>query len=162
MLLQRELTSLKICVQGSYFKTGYQSTVPVNPTLVYEKAFGENISAGTVFSYAGSKINSYYYGDIKYTALYIGSRLSYHFSLKNNSKIDPYLGAGIGYVFVGASGKYGDFVGAVSGIGYSFWGGCRYYFAKKVSVYAEVGYRSLSVLNVGLSFKMCEFFETMG
>ena len=32
------LLNLGIGIGSPYFKAGYQSTVPVNPTLVYEKA----------------------------------------------------------------------------------------------------------------------------
>ncbi len=90
-----------------------------------------------------------------YKYIPIGVTANYHFKL-DEPKIDPFIGAGLGYNIVSCSGT-GAF-GSVS-CGYSsgiyFIGrvGARYFFAPKMSVYADAGAGG-AALNVGLMFKV--------
>jgi len=61
-----------------------------------------------------------------------------------------YGGASLGYVIVSVSDKRGYSGHAASAVGF---GGGKYYFSSNTAVYAEVGYQSLSFLNIGVSFK---------
>jgi hypothetical protein len=95
--------------------------------------------------------NSFY----SYKYIPIGVTANYHFKL-DEPKIDPFIGAGLGYNIVSCSGT-GAF-GSVS-CGYSsgiyFIGrvGARYFFAPKMSIYADAGAGG-AALNVGLMFKV--------
>lgn len=156
-----KLINLGIGVGTPFFGSGYKSTIPINPTITWEKSFSDIISVGGTISYAASKYSYNYVdafgnikiNDIKYTAIFLGARGSYHFAL-SNEKFDPYVGGGLGYVILTASNNEGYMGGAASGIGFTFYAGGRYYLAKKISLYSELGYASLSFLNVGISLKM--------
>jgi outer membrane protein W len=90
-----------------------------------------------------------------YKYIPIGVTANYHFKL-DEPKIDPFIGAGLGYNIVSCSGT-GAF-GSVS-CGYSsglyFIGrvGARYFFAPKMAFYADAGAGG-AALNVGLMFKV--------
>lgn len=142
-----KVLSLGVGFGSPYWPTGFSSSLPVNPTLTFEKAVTDQISAGTTFAYSSTK---YYDYDIRFNAVYLGGRGAYHFSIPNE-KVDLYAGAGLGYAIVFVSSKYGSTWGASSGLAYSLFGGGRYYFSKRVAAYAELGYGSFSVANVGLS-----------
>jgi predicted porin len=64
-----------------------------------------------------------------------------------------YGGASLGYVIVSVSDKRGYSGRAASAVGFGAFGGGKYYFSSNTAVYAEVGYQSLSFLNIGVSFK---------
>lgn len=144
-----KLLNLGIGLGSPYFGTGYSSSLPVNPTITYEKGVSDEISTGITASYTSKRFKGF---DLKYNAFYLGVRGSYHFAL-NNNKLDPYLGGGLGYVVVSVGDKTYGTLAAGSGVGYSFFAGGRYYWAEKASLYAELGYGSLSILNLGVSFK---------
>jgi outer membrane protein W len=90
-----------------------------------------------------------------YKFIPIGVTANYHFKL-DEPKIDPFIGAGLGYNVVSCSGS-GAF-GTVS-CGYSsnlyFIGrvGARYFFAPKMAVYADAGAGG-AAFNVGVTFKI--------
>ena len=90
-----------------------------------------------------------------YKYIPIGVTANYHFKL-DEPKIDPFIGAGLGYNIVSCSGT-GSF-GTVS-CGYSsglyFIGrvGARYFFAPKMALYADAGAGG-AALNFGLMFKV--------
>ncbi len=143
-----KLLNLGLGLGSPYFGSGYTSSLPVNPTITYEKGISNEISVGGTVSYASAKLKSY---DLKYNAFYLGARGSYHFS--SNVKTDLYGGAGLGYVVVSlADSEYGSY-GAASGVGYSLFVGGRYYFTNATALYGELGYGSLSILNVGVTLK---------
>lgn len=144
------LLSLGIGVGTPYFGAGYSSSLPVNPTVAYEQTVVNDISVGGELSYAGSKL----YG-FNVNAVYVGARGSYHLGplLNVDSKIDLYGGVGLGYVVVNVSDDAGDSATASSGLGYGLYAGARYYFTPATAIYAELGYQSLSYLNVGVTFK---------
>ena len=68
-------------------------------------------------------------------------------------KVDLYGGASVGYVIVSVSDNQGYTGSAASTAGFGVFGGIRYYFQPKIAVYGELGYQSLSVLNIGVTFK---------
>lgn len=143
--------NLGVGVGTPYWGGGYSSSLPVNPTLTYEGSVDDEISAGVTLAYGSSKYS--YFGDWKYNGYYIGGRGSYHFDI-SKPNVDLYAGAGLGYVIVSVSSKvYGYGATATSGVGYTAFGGGRYYLGK-AAVYAELGYGSFSVLNAGISFKL--------
>jgi len=81
--------------------------------------------------------------------LFIGARVNYHFVIKSNPKIDPFIGLGLGYTkwsidndFFDDSGI--DFVGNV---------GARYYFSSKMALYADLG-TGAATINLGIMFKL--------
>jgi hypothetical protein len=154
------LVNIGIGVGTPFFGSGYSASLPVNPTVSYERGITDAISVGGQLSYASYKYsfsdgyiaNNY---SIKYSATYIGARASYHLSqlLSIPDKFDLYGGASVGYVVVGASDNQGNaaILGSAFGVG-GFAGG-KYYFSSSTAVYAELGYQSLSYLNIGIAFK---------
>ena len=118
-----------------------------------------NLGNGTLgiqaaFDYYSWSANFVGYG-WSYKYIPIGVTANYHFKL-DEPKIDPFIGAGLGYNIVSCSGS-GAF-GSVS-CGYSsgiyFIGrvGARYFFAPKMALYADAGAGG-AAFNVGLMFKV--------
>jgi hypothetical protein len=100
----------------------------------------------------GDRIAQY---DWDYSYLPIGVTANYHFNLENN-KIDPFLGAGLGYFVVncsyngpGVDVDCGDYASGVYFIGKA---GIRY-FLQRLALYADVG-AGAATLNVGAMFKI--------
>jgi hypothetical protein len=83
------------------------------------------------------------------TYIPISGTANYHFNVKSNPKIDPFVGAGLGYWIVNTNfgGSYN------SGIYFITRAGIRYFFSPKVAFYGDVGFGA-SNLNVGLSFAL--------
>jgi len=86
----------------------------------------------------------------------IGVTANYHFKMENK-KIDPFLGAGLGYQLVNAScpGFQGtDPCGSYSsGIYFSTKAGIRYFMSESLALYADVGVGAAN-LNIGAMFKI--------
>ena len=93
-----------------------------------------------------------------YSASYIpiGVTANYHFKMENK-KIDPFLGAGLGYQVVNAScpGFQGaDPCGSYSsGIYFITKAGVRYFMNSATALYADVGVGAAN-LNIGAMFKI--------
>lgn len=124
-------------------------------TLKYEYGISERIGVGFSVGYSnsdvsweidstvgGKKINNYYkYKVEKITAK---ARFNYHF-LVNNDKIDPYIGAGIGYRRINREHKSSDttFDGfntkTLIPIAFEASFGTRYLFSKHFGAFAEIG-----------------------
>ena len=109
----------------------------------FEHGFTDNISAGgsvdfLKYSYAG------FSGP---TWLYFAARGSYHAGelLKAGDKLDPYIGAGLGYLSAGDVAGFG-------GIFPQIHIGARYYFSEKVGAFAEAGAGS-AALKLGVTLK---------
>ena len=152
------LLNIGIGVGSPFFGSGYSASIPVNPTITYEKGVTDAISVGATFSYASSK---YTYSDftsdytLKESAIYIGARGSYHFNqlINLDNNLDLYGGASLGYVIVSVSDNQGDSAAAASAAGFGLFAGAKYFFAPTTGIYAELGYESLSYLNIGITFK---------
>jgi len=85
----------------------------------------------------------------------IGVTANYHFKMENK-KIDPFLGAGLGYQIVNASCVYQgvDYCGSYSSeIYFITKGGIRYFMNSNTALYADVGVGA-ATLNVGAMFKI--------
>lgn len=151
------LLNIGVGIGSPFFGSGYTSSLPVNPTISYERGVTDAISVGGQLSYASSKyesgISNY---SFKESAIYIGARGSYHFNelLDLNPKFDLYGGASLGYVTVSISDNQGSFDGTASGFGFGLFAGGKYYLKPSTALYAELGYQSLSFLNIGVAFKL--------
>src|SRR5688572_20415751 len=85
----------------------------------------------------------------------IGVTANYHFKMENK-KIDPFLGAGLGYQLVNASCVYQgvDYCGSYSSqIYFITKGGIRYFMNSNTALYADIGVGAAN-LNVGAVWKM--------
>jgi hypothetical protein len=83
--------------------------------------------------------------DFRYIAL--GVTANYHFQVKSNPKVDPFLGLGLGNFIVDT-----DFAGDYStGIYFIGRAGIRYFYKPRLALYADAG-AGASTLNVGVTF----------
>ncbi len=83
--------------------------------------------------------------DWRYTN--IGVTANYHFQVKSNPKVDPFLGLGLGNSSVST-----DFTGGYSsGIYFIGRAGIRYFMNPRLALYADAG-AGASTLNVGVTF----------
>lgn len=139
---------------GSPYWSGLQKSLPVNPRVGVEVGINDEISVGGSLAYSGAKYDYYYLGEYqyKYNAWFVALRGAYHFDVENE-KIDPYLGASLGYVIVSVTGEGGYAYGVASGAGYGAFGGVRYYIKPNFGLNGELGYSSFSFLSLGVSLK---------
>lgn len=95
-------------------------------------------------------------GTSSVTVIPIGVTANYHFKMENK-KIDPFLGAGLGYEIWNASCVYQgvDYCANTysSGIYFITKAGIRYFVNDGMAVYGDVGVGASS-FNVGLTWKM--------
>ncbi len=87
--------------------------------------------------------------DYDFRYLNIGVTANYHFPIKTNPKIDPFLGLGLGNASVSTSyaGSYS------SGIYFIGRAGIRYFYTPRLAVYADAG-AGASTLNLGAMFSL--------
>jgi hypothetical protein len=150
------LLNVGVGVGSPFFGSGYSASLPINPSISYEKGVSNVINVGGQLSYANYKYSSIFSGySFKESATYIGARGSYHLNtaLDIDNKFDVYGGASLGYVVVNVSDNVGNSASAGSGLGFGLYAGGKYYFAPATAIYAELGYQSLSYLNIGIAFK---------
>lgn len=99
---------------------------------------------------------AYIGGSSGITYIPIGVTGNYHFKMENK-KIDPFLGAGLGYEIVNASCVYQgvDYCGTAysSAIYFITKAGIRYFMNSNMTLYADVGVGG-ATLNAGLMWKM--------
>jgi hypothetical protein len=81
--------------------------------------------------------------------IFFGARANYHFVIKSNPKIDPFVGLGLGYANWSGDNDFVDY-GGVDFVGNA---GIRYYFSPKLAGYADVG-TGAATLNLGVMFKL--------
>ena len=96
-----------------------------------------------------------------YKIIPITVTVNYHFALENK-KIDPFVGAGLGYERVSVRGPSCVIFGVnycdnaySSGVYFVGHAGIRYYVQPKLALYADVGSGS-GALHVGIMFKIAE------
>jgi len=149
------LFNVGVGIGSPFFGSGYESSLPVNPSISYERGVSDAISVGGQLSYASAKYDAGFNYTFKESAIYIGARGSYHFNelLKLSPKFDLYGGTSLGYVTVSVSDNQGSFTGTASGFGFGLYAGAKYYFGSSTAIYSELGYESLSFLNLGIAFK---------
>jgi len=114
----------------------------------YESGIHEDISVGGQFDFSTGGYNG------GYRAYYLGVRASCHFNRLlniNDSKIDFYAGAGLGY----RSWRWVDsyYSNYNSGLYWNGFIGGKYYFTNKTSAFLELGYAGLSSSRIGVAFK---------
>jgi len=87
--------------------------------------------------------------DYDFTYIPIAATANYHIKIENNSKFDPFVGLGLGYLIVDTpyTGSYNSgiyFVGRV---------GARYFMTPRMALYGDAG-AGAATLNVGVTFKL--------
>lgn len=157
------VVNLGVGLGDVYLGSGY-SGVPVSLNASFDRGVTDKlgigyIGAGGTIGYLSRSLNIGSGYKEKVSALLIGARASYHFSLEGEigEKLDPYAGVVFGYVITSASNDapsgYSYNYGKSSSVGAGAFAGAHYYFTPNFGAYAEVGYNIISVLNTGLTFK---------
>jgi hypothetical protein len=81
---------------------------------------------------------------------------AYHFPVRSEPKLDPFLGAALGYYVVSTSGEeFGgaSYTGSTSRMFLGIFGGARYAFNNSTSGVVRIGFGS-AALTLGLDFKL--------
>ncbi len=164
LLLAFVLTSLKSVAQGAYkegdkllnvgigLNSYYTSGIPLGAS--YEVGLTSDWSVGGNIDYLSS--NDF---GLKFTALYLGGRASYHvndFLKIKSDKIDIYLGAVVGYrSFTWSDGYTGtSYTGYGSGVYVGGYIGGKYYFSDKIGGFLEFGAIGSTNARLGVAFKL--------
>lgn len=162
-----------------YTEAGYtQSGIPTI-TLAYEHGVSRHWGVGILFDYASTSLallnapgnpangngNPYSYSNMVNLTAYAGAiTTSYHLAPKN-LKIDPYIGAALGYTSISftftTTDPYASTDGntalAIKGSDILFGGfvGIRLYLSNTIGLWTNIGYMgaSSSLINVGLAAK---------
>lgn len=128
----------------------YDGGIPFGAS--FEKGISNNISVGVNADYLSND-----YLAFKFTAIYFGVRASYHVNelLKIKSeKIDLYGGPTLGYrsfSWKDTDQDLGDSYG--SGVFLGAYIGGKYYFNKKIGLFAELGSIGSTNARIGVAFK---------
>lgn len=148
----------------SHFKVGYTDIGPTiglggigSAGIAFGGRFERGIKAlpdlgnGVLGIEASADIwtyNNRYVGrDYDFRYVNIGVTANYHFEVKGNPKIDPFLGLGLGN-----SSVQTDFAGDYSsGIYFIGRAGVRYFYKPRLALYADAG-AGASTLNMGVTF----------
>ncbi len=135
--------------------TSYYHGTPIG--LSFEAGIHKDISIGAQLDYSSGQANDYGLSNWGYKAYYIGVRGSYHLNrvIKvSTSKLDLYVGLGLGYKgFQWNDRSYGYGYNYGSGVFPNYFVGAKYYFAPKISGFAELGYTGISSSRIGVAFK---------
>jgi hypothetical protein len=91
--------------------------------------------------------NRYLTADFDYRFINIGATANYHFNVKSNPKVDPFLGLGLGHSSV-STDALGGYSSGVYFIGRA---GIRYFYKPRLALYADAG-AGASTLNAGVTF----------
>lgn len=149
---------------GPIFKPGYMD---IGPTVGFGGIGGAGLAFGGRFERAikalpdlgdgvlGIEASIDYWSyedrfaslDYDFRYISIGVTANYHFQVKSNPKVDPFLGVGLGNSSVSTdyTGSYG------SGIYFIGRAGVRYFLQPRLALYADAG-AGASTLNVGATF----------
>jgi hypothetical protein len=131
----------------------YSGGIPLSAS--FEVGVTDDISVGGGVDY----LTYHYPGVGNFTAVYVGARGSYHFNrLLNlrNENIDIYAGLSLGYrSFTWNDSYYGPGLGNTygSGLFLGIHAGARYYFAKSVGAFLEVGALGSTNARLGFAFR---------
>ncbi|MBC7895075.1 MAG: hypothetical protein H7066_06665 [Cytophagaceae bacterium] len=96
-----------------------------------------------VWNYNDNIVNSAY----DYRWISLGVTANYHFQVKSNPKVDPFLGLGLGNSMLSTDAP-GDYSTGIYFIGRA---GIRYFYKPRLALYADAG-AGASTLNVGVTF----------
>ncbi len=97
-------------------------------------------------------------GSTRINAFSVGGRFAYHFM--RFKKVDTYTNAVLGYSFirektVGAErSEFNDAIAKVPTFVYFVSAGVRYYFMPNFAAYGEFGYGSITLVNLGLTYRL--------
>jgi hypothetical protein len=119
------------------------------------KELGEDMGNGTLGIQIGATYYSWNAAFFDYTYIPIGATVNFHFPIESNPKIDPFLGAGLGYQYISCdySGIGGINVCSSSAIYFIGRAGVRYSLSEALALYGDVGAGG-AALNVGVMFGM--------
>jgi hypothetical protein len=162
-----------------YRGTGYKYSVSPAFSLTYEQAIPKKLGPGYLGvgayvgyqsarsrydygNYYGAYYGNYYY-EHKWKNYMIAARGAYHLDFLNSAKAEVYAGVLIGlriqtytYTSNDPDPSYNSYHKLDNGSvvpAYSLFAGARWYFAKNIAVYGELGY-GISYATVGLSFRL--------
>jgi hypothetical protein len=87
--------------------------------------------------------------DYDFTYIPIAATANYHIKIENNSKFDPFIGLGLGYLIVDTpyTGSYSSGIYVVGRVG------ARYFMTPKMAIYGDAG-AGAATLNVGVTFRL--------
>jgi hypothetical protein len=123
----------------------------------FEKVFKKlpDLGDGLLGIGVSADVYSWGSGGANYRYIPIGATANYHFKLDPKSKLDAFLGAGLGFQAVSCS--YNGAGNLCSGYGSTLYfigrAGGRYFLSPKTAVYADLGAGAATV-NVGMTFKL--------
>jgi hypothetical protein len=131
-----------------YIGSDYFYVPPIRATLDYNFGIGDNnlpFFAGGMFGYSGQGYKDWYYSKISF-----GGRFGYHFNW-DVDKLDTYAVTTAGWTVYSGDGipdlnKIGGFLFGINV-------GARYFFTPFFGVWSEIGYNSLSFIDLGIAFK---------
>ena len=166
VVLLSAVTAAAATAQDPIFKVGYTDIGPVvglggigDAGLSFGARFERAIKAlpdlggGTLGLEASVDIWTYNspFGTSAYDFRWMafGGTANYHFAVKSNPKIDPFLGAGLGFNTVSTDAG-GDYSSGISFIGRA---GIRYFLSRRMALYADAG-AGASAINAGLTFSL--------
>jgi hypothetical protein len=110
-----------------------------------------NLGNGVIAAQVGFDVYRFGYLGGHWTFYNISGTANYHFHV-NNWKIDPFLGAGLGYSALSISDCPGC-TGYSSGVYFVGRAGIRYFFSPSMALYGDVG-AGAATIDVGLMFKI--------
>ena len=134
---------------------GSATAIGVNGEVAYNDRVGIGVWADT-WSYGESMVfgGSSYDWNVRYVAL--AGTGAYHFPVRENPKLDPFLGLALGYYVVSTSGNGFSgitYTGSQSRMFVGGYGGVRYAFSPSASAVARIGFGSAQ-FTLGVDFRM--------
>ena len=93
-------------------------------------------------------------GNFSFSYIPVSATVNYHFHL-DNKKIDPFVGVGLGDLFLHTSCSGNACGGESSGIYFVGHAGIRYFVQPKIALYADAG-SGYGSLHVGVMFKVSD------
>ncbi len=111
------------------------------------------VTASIGFFVTSERYSSYTW---TYTSIPVIIGANYHFDLLRVSKLDTWIGLGLGNVFGGVSSSDAQYSYSSSFGGFTWDGrvGGRYYFSDRLAAKLELGYWSLGYARLGIDFKL--------
>ncbi len=149
-----KLLNIGVGLGGGVAPSGAKGIPPVG--LSFEIGATDKMSFGAYAGYSSAKQNIWGNIDAEYQYIIVGARGSYHFDF-NVDKLDPYVGALLGYNIASSEITGGNmpagYEASAGGFVWAGHAGARYMFKPKFGVFAELGY-GISYLTAGLAFKL--------
>jgi hypothetical protein len=112
-----------------------------------------DLGDGVIGLQIGADFYSWSSGGYSWSYIPIGATVNYHFNLEN-WKIDPFLGAGLGYSII--SCEYPGFGSNLCSNSYVYFigkAGIRYFLSEKLALYGDLG-AGAALLNAGAMFRV--------